>query len=230
MQPVEVSVVIPCYNAGRYIGEAIESVLCQAGGAFQIIIIDDGSTDNSLAVARSFGKKVEIYSQTNSGQSAARNAGIQKARHPLLAFIDADDLWPEHSLAARLEALSAAPDAECVFGAVQQFASPDMDGARARTLNIDETPMVARFAGTMLIQRAAFLRAGPFDPTLRIGEMIEWLARAQLAGIAMTSINRVVLKRRVHGTNTVLTDTNAQAGYLRALKAGLDRRRAAIGR
>lgn len=226
--PVRLSVVIPCYNAERFLAEAIDSVLAQRAAGLEIIVIDDGSTDGSAEIARGFGPVVSCHSQPNAGIAAARNAGIARATGELLAFVDADDLWTEGSLDARLAALESAPRVDCVFGALQQFLSPGIDPLVAARLEFDANASTARFAGTMLIRRAAFLRAGPFDTALRVGEMVEWVARAEAAGVTTRTLDAVVMRRRIHGNNTVLTQKLSQGDYLRALKAAMDRRRAAL--
>jgi glycosyltransferase involved in cell wall biosynthesis len=227
----ELSVVIPCFNAERFLGEAIESVLAQHSPRPQLIVIDDGCTDGSVAVARGFGAHVELHSQPNAGIAAARNAGVRRALGRDLAFLDADDLWCADSLQARYDALQRVAQAEGVFGALQQFLCPRMDAAAAARIEYDARPQVGRFAGTLLIRRAAFLRAGLFDERLKVGEMLDWVSRAALAGVGITTTQTVVMRRRIHGSNTVLQQAPAarRADYLRALKSALDRRRAAEG-
>lgn len=220
-----VDVVIPCFNAERFVGAAIESVFAQRREGTRIIFIDDGSTDGSAAIAGAFGPRVECWSQSNAGIAAARNAGIARAQAPYLAFVDADDLWTDGSLAARFAALDRSPGAECVFGALQQFLSPELDPAAAARIDFEPAPTVARFVGTMLIRRDAFLRAGPFDTALKVGEMVDWVSRAEFAGVSIVTLDAVVMRRRIHGNNTVMRQKMNQADYLRALKAAIDRRR-----
>jgi glycosyltransferase involved in cell wall biosynthesis len=225
----DLSIVIPCFNAERFLGEAIESVLAQPGAAPQVIVIDDGCTDGSVAVARGFGARVELHSQANAGIAAARNAGVQRATGRDLAFLDADDLWTADSLEARFAVLAGQPGAEGVFGALQQFLCPRMDAAAAARIEFDAAPQLGRFAGTLLIRREAFLRAGLFDTRLKVGEMLDWVSRAALAGVNIATTQAVVMRRRIHGSNTVLQQAPAasRADYLRALKSAIDRRRAA---
>jgi len=224
----ELSIVIPCFNAERFLGEAIESVLAQGAQDPQIVVIDDGSTDRSAAVARGFGTHVELYSQPNGGISSARNAGVLRAHGRHLAFIDADDLWTAGSLAVRFSALHGAAQADGVFGALQQFLCPRMDPGAAARIDFDAVPQVGRFAGTLLVRREAFLRAGLFDTSLKVGEMLDWVSRAALAGVSLATTTEIVMRRRIHGANTVLSQSPAasRADYLRALKAAIDRRRA----
>src|SRR5690242_17253835 len=96
-----ISVVMPCYNTERHIGEAIDSILSQEIESVQVVVIDDGSTDRSADIARGFGKRVECKSQANAGIAAARNCGVALARGKYLAFLDADDIWMPGSLSLR---------------------------------------------------------------------------------------------------------------------------------
>jgi len=97
-----VSVVIPAYNAERYIGETLESVLAQTYRDFEIVVVDDGSTDGTREIVRNYGEPVRLVEQPNSGPAAARNRGIREARGELIAFIDADDLWLPEKLALQM--------------------------------------------------------------------------------------------------------------------------------
>jgi len=231
-----IDVVIPCFNAERYIGEAIRSVLAQGVDGVRVIVVDDGSSDASAAVARSLGAAVEVHSQTNAGIAAARNAGIARARAPWLAFLDADDVWTPGSLAVRLAEFDRAPATDIVFARLEQFHSPELSSAERERLPFEPGAADARFAGTLLARRESFLRAGLFDSALRVGEMIEWIARAQAVPLVIGQVDALVLRRRIHGSNTVLRraaegGTRAsQAEYLPALKRALDHRRAAAGR
>ena len=96
-----VSVVIPCFNAERYIGEAIESVLSQTVPGDEILIVDDGSSDDSAKVIAQVASHVRYFRQDNQGISAARNNGLARATGACIAFLDADDLWTPDSLAGR---------------------------------------------------------------------------------------------------------------------------------
>lgn len=224
-----VSVVVPCYNAARFLDEALASVFAQGIDDLEVVLVDDGSTDGSAEIARRHGPRVRVHAQANAGIAAARNAGVARARGDWLAFLDADDVWTEGSLAARLAALAQPGIADGVFGALQQFLDPAMPQAEAARIEFDPRPQPGRFAGTLLVRRASFLRAGPFDTALKVGEMLDWVSRAELAGLGFLAIDTLVMRRRIHGSNTTLRQAPAQsrAEYLRALKATLDRRRAA---
>ncbi|MPZ48109.1 MAG: glycosyltransferase [Dehalococcoidia bacterium] len=218
-----VSVVIPAYNGERFLRAAIESVLRQEGVSLEVIVIDDGSTDGSGDVARSFGPPVVCLRQENGGLGAARNAGVLAARGQYLASLDADDLWTEGKLAIQIERLLSEPGLDCVFGLVEHFEEEDVAGRFE--VNVGRTAS-GLSAGTMLIRRQAFLRVGLFSSDRRMGEFIDWFARAQDAGLRHEVMQQVMLRRRVHGDNITLKAPHG-ADYLHVLKAALDRRRSA---
>jgi glycosyltransferase involved in cell wall biosynthesis len=222
-----VSVVIPCFNHVAYVGEALQSVLGQSRPPDETIVVDDGSTDGSGQTASGFAPKVRVLTQPNQGIGAARNAGVSMARGTVIAFLDADDLWPTDSLKLRLDRLEASPTVDCVFGLVEQFISPELDPAIASGLHCPPGQTAARFSGAMLIRRSVFDRIGMFDPALRVGEMMDWAARAAEAQIVMEAVDALVMRRRIHGANSVIRERPAHGDYLKALKASLNRKAAA---
>lgn len=209
-----VSVVIPAYNAATFLGEAIESVFAQDGPAREVIVVDDGSTDATGAVAASFAE-VRVITQANGGIAAARNTGLREASAPFVAFLDADDIWPAGRLAALHAALTGGVDA--VFGQAVQFGEGREETA----------PQPALLAGTMLIRREAVARIGDFDEAVKMGEFVDWWARAEEAGVRWRQIPDVVLRRRIHGTNTGIVQAANRVDYARVLRAALERRRGA---
>jgi glycosyltransferase involved in cell wall biosynthesis len=218
-------VVIPCFNTERYVADAIGTVLDQRACPFEIIVVDDGSTDGSAGVVRRFASQVHYVYQANGGISRARNCGAELARGTLLAFLDADDLWTPESLSLRFKRLRSEPQVDAVFGGVEQFVSPELQRDENGTFAIPPA-MTARMAGSMLMRRAAFLRVGFFDPAFKVGEMLDWSARAEEAGIRMDAIPDIVLRRRIHNANTVLNEQRLQSDYLRILRASITRQRA----
>lgn len=207
-----VSVIIPAFNAEQFLAEALRSVLEQTVPTTEITVVDDGSTDGTADVATRF-PGVTLVQQRNGGAGAARNAGLRAANAPLVAFLDADDLWPAGRLAALLSALL--PGVDAVFGQALEFG----DG-RGET-----EPQPALLPGTMLIRREACARVGEFDEAVRVGEFIDWWARAEEAGVRWTQIPGVVLRRRIHTTNTGIVRADNRVDYTRVLRAALERRR-----
>ena len=112
-----ISVVIPCYNAAAFLRATIESILGQTQPVLEVIVVDDGSADDSANIAESFGPPVRVIRQPNQGESAARNRGIEAAGGDWVAFLDADDLWLPTKVELQAEAIRSAPaDGVCVTG------------------------------------------------------------------------------------------------------------------
>lgn len=219
-----ISVIIPVYNDAPYLAEALDSVLAQTRPAEQVIVIDDGSTDDSYKVAEAFLPHITLVHQANQGISAGRNAGLGMAKGDLIAFLDADDLWPADSLEVRLARLAAEPYLDAAYGEITQFASPDMDPEMRARLHIPTDQVPARFAGSMLVRRSLFDRVGPYDAQLKVGEMIDWTLRADDAGARMAGIPHLVMRRRIHGSNTMITEKPSRSDYFKALRASLARK------
>jgi glycosyltransferase involved in cell wall biosynthesis len=115
-----ISIIMPVYNAEKYISEAIQSVLHQTYTNWELLIINDGSTDNSYKIIKSFSdSRIRYFEQPNQGVSTARNIGLQHMQGNYFCFLDADDWLPDHSLSARLEVFQRDPDIEFVDGCVQ---------------------------------------------------------------------------------------------------------------
>ncbi len=223
-----VSVVLPMYNRAAYVAEAIASVYAQTSPVADVVVVDDGSTDESVAVVERVARPgLSIVRQSNRGIGAARNRGIAAATGDWIAFIDSDDLWEPDKLARQLAA-GAGDGADLVFGHLVEFLSPERAADLAGTLRVATSPVPGLIASTLLARRAAIERIGPFDERLRVGEFVEWMSRARDLGLGIRMIDQTVARRRVHGGNTVLTRSNAD--YLRAIKMTLDRRRAGGGR
>jgi glycosyltransferase involved in cell wall biosynthesis len=119
-----VSVVIPCYNGAPFLRETIDSVLNQTRPALEVIVVDDGSTDDSAAIAQSYGPPVRVIRQENQGESVARNRGMDEARGDWIGLLDADDRWVPQKLERQLDALrGASPDVVCVYSDFVLFGS-----------------------------------------------------------------------------------------------------------
>lgn len=226
-----VSVVIPVYNCECYLAEAIESVLAQTYRPIEVIVVDDGSTDGSAPVAKRFADSVRYCFQANSGTSAARNRGASLASGTLFAFLDADDVWVVDKLTRQMAVFGDDPGLDVVFGHVQQFCSPELDGHIKKTLYCPAEAMPGYLPGTMLIRRDAFLRVGPFETDWQAAEALAWYSRVMEKGLRSLMLPEVVLKRRLHiGNKGIRQRTLQKTQYLRILKASLERRRAASRR
>ena len=223
-----VSAIIPVYNYERYLGEAIESVLSQTYQNLEVIVVDDGSTDQSAEVASSFAARgVRYCNQVHAGIGPARNKGVELAHGEFLAFLDADDRWPDEKIERQLRTFESDPALEMVFGqAVQLQNGPEWEAGVK-----DKNPPVAGMVpgmvpGTMIIKRDAFLRVGQFHGDWKVGEFIDWYARAVQLQIRSVVLPDLFLWRRIHDSNQGVRERESVSDYARVLKASLDRRRA----
>jgi glycosyltransferase involved in cell wall biosynthesis len=223
----QISVVIPVYNGELYLAEALASVLAQPHRNLEVIVVDDGSSDGSGAVAAQFAPSVVCVAQPQQGAAAARNRGVELAKGQYLAFLDADDRWTSGSLACRLAALEADPALDLVLGHAEQFLSSDLDPEVARRTQCPTRPMPGYLFGAVLVRRAAYDRVGPLDPRWNVGECIDWFARAAELGLRSRVLPDVVLRRRLHQTNLSRLAQDPKASYVQVVKRALDRRRAA---
>src|SRR5581483_9178116 len=222
-----VSVMIGAYNAAPYLGEAIESVFAQDYEPLELIVCDDGSTDGTADVARTFAN-VKVVSQENAGNGAARNRAVEEASGELYAFLDADDRFTPGKLTLQKAALDADPGLDMVFGHVREFVSPELDDeTRAQIRPPAPQPMPWTAPNLMLIRRDSFHRVGPFTTAVRVGVTVDWFARAAEEGLRYEILPEVVLERRLHTQNNGLRERASRSQYLEVIRDAMERRRAA---
>ncbi len=201
-----VSVVIPAYNAAPFIRRAIDSVLAQTWKKLEIIVVDDGSTDETAAIASSYGKPVTLVQKPNGGPSSARNLGIRKSRGDWIAFLDADDYWLPEKLErqvillrekAELGFCSTATLVMTPEGKTERiWPCPHIDKDLLHTL-FEENAAIAGSTSSVLIRRDALPPRGPFDETLQGVEDTDlWMRLAAKSGYECISAPLTVVKRR----------------------------------
>jgi len=223
-----ISVVINSYNSSPYIGAALDSVLAQTLPPFEVLVMDDGSTDDTQTVVQQYGPAVHWLQQPHAGVGAARNNSLAHMRGDLVAFLDADDFWTPAKLALQAASLCASPAPDAVFGHVRQLIDPQLDPALAARLWAPAYPVPGRIASTLLITPQALARVGGFATGLRITEFLDWYARALQACLRMTMVPELVAWRRIHGENQSMRDQADMLEYPRVIKAALDRRRSRL--
>lgn len=222
MSLARLTVVIPVFNAERFVAEAIGSVLGQEGAEVEIVVVDDGSTDGSAAAAEGFGEAVRVVRGEHAGIGEARNRGLAEATGEFVGFLDADDAWGSGKLATQVEALTAADGPDLVFGMMQQFR-----GGPGEPRRPEGEAVPGYFAGAMLTRLETFRRVGPFTNEWRVGEFVDWYARAQDLGLRSAMLEQVVLWRRLHDSNTARMSAGGQQDFVGVVRAALQRRRGA---
>ncbi|MDH4393729.1 MAG: glycosyltransferase [Aquabacterium sp.] len=199
----QVSVVIPAYNAARTLRATLDSVRAQGPLVAEVVVVDDGSTDDTAAVVAEHDPQARLVRQANAGVAAARNLGVSVARGDWVAFLDADDLWLPGKLAAQLKALAQAPTARlaCTAWAVWPSEAELPSAAWLDDLShrADDAGQWVGPSGwiypelllgsevwtsTVMMERALFLELGGFDGSLRIGEDYDlWLRASRITPV-----------------------------------------------
>lgn len=190
MHPAKVSVIIPAYNCQRFLRQTIESILAQRDVSLEIIVINDGSTDETGEIAKSFGSPVRVINQENSGVCRARNLGLQESQGEFIAFMDHDDYWLPLKLSEQLRAFDTYPAAGVVFTNFRWW-RPDQSGYYELLDTQSESEMSETLVldpeycgwiyhrmlfdswvltSTALSRREVFTHCGAFDETLPFSE------------------------------------------------------------
>jgi glycosyltransferase involved in cell wall biosynthesis len=218
-----VSVVIPAYNAERFLAEALESVFAQTTPAAEVIVVDDGSTDATPEVARSF-RAVTLIEQQHRGVSVARNTGVRASKGELIAFLDADDMWYPEKLELQGSAAHRSPDAGLILGLLDyRFDVPVPPWFRGPTNGTAEPGFLP---SCWFLRRSCWQLVGEFTAAMTHGEDIDWLARARELGVTTLAVPEIVLTRRIHDSNAVSDARLATGGLLTSLRTAVTRKRA----
>lgn len=211
-----VSVVMPAYNSARYIAEAIDSALQQDYPAQEIIIVDDGSTDDTVNIVARYGGKVQLLTQKNQGSAAARNLGIRHARGKYIAFLDADDAWWRHKIRHQVEALAAGRYKMGYSRFIRwhaddsgQHAHPDTEFDNLNNPNLSTAAIVTGcpyaellldcivWTSTVIVEKAELEKTGLFDESLRKGQDLDlWLRLSRR--VEMLGLEKPTALYRIH--------------------------------
>jgi len=199
-----VSVIIPTYNHGRFVAQAVESALAQTYRDLQVIVVDDGSTDHTQAMLSGYGTRIHTITQENRGVSAARNAGILAAQGDYFVFLDADDLLPANKLALQVPMLKARPDWGLVYSGYQHV---DENGTRIlhesrpnkQGYVLKDLLRRALFfpLGAALVRRACLDRVGLFDESCPAAADVDMWTRIARAGYAFGYVDQPLFQSRV---------------------------------
>lgn len=220
-----IDVIIPCFNAKKYLLEAVESIKRQTMSVNKIIIVDDGSTDGSYEFACSI-EGVSCFKQKNSGAGTARNLGLRNSDAEYICFLDADDIAEFYAIESLYNAIRNDKHLEAVFGKSIDFYSQDLSKDEKRNKSINKMAYHGRLTGNSLIKKSTFDKIGYFDESLRTGETVAWLAKFRDSGLKSVNIDDVVLKRRIHMTNTgILNKEQEKKDYLTIIRQRMQQRK-----
>jgi glycosyltransferase involved in cell wall biosynthesis len=212
-----VSVIIPVYNGERFVGEAIASALAQDYQPLEILVADDGSTDNSAANAHS-NAGVTVLELPHGGVSIARNAAVAASRGEWLAFLDADDLWFPEKVGRQVAVGSATPN----IGILLCEGVPQFDAVPTWWVWPTEPRSKTCFEpSSWLVRRRAFDYVGGFEPGRALGEDLNWLMRAWSMGVRHRVVRETLMYRRIHDSNTSAQLPKAELQVMPLLRESL---------
>jgi glycosyltransferase involved in cell wall biosynthesis len=226
-----VSVVIPTYNHGALVPEAVESALAQSWPRVEVIVVDDGSTDDSPARLARFGSRIAVIRQEHRGPALARNAGIRASRGEWIGFLDSDDLWMPEKISRCMAALEGARDAGVAYTAVRiheldtgrKYPLPQytMSGNLARALFLECKGVNT---STLVVSRAALDKVGIFDEAFFRAQ--DWDLMVRLAEhYDYVHVPEILTERRLHGGSLSVTHQDLYAKYnLLVIQKALARR------
>lgn len=219
-----VSVIIPVYNGEKYLAETLLSVLNQTYKNLEIIVVDDGSIDNTANIVKANKDVIYIY-QNNQGTAAAFNSGINQAKGQYFAFLGADDLWYSNKTQIQIDAFKEYSDYDIISGHVRQFLSPELPEQLKDNIKFSEKLIPGHVIPAMLIQRDFFFRVGLFETKWKVGAEMSWFLRANEIPLKLKILQEMVLLRRIHTSNKGIMNREFLSQRAKIIKASLDRRR-----
>jgi glycosyltransferase involved in cell wall biosynthesis len=220
MKPLVTSI-IPAFNREEYIAEAIESVLNQTYRNIEIIVIDDGSTDNTSRILSSYNGKIKYFRQPNSGASAARNSGISKAAGDFISFLDSDDLWEKNKISLQMECFENNPGIDICLCNTKIF-------SEKKITNFDQKYIIATpyHLCSILIKKEVLKRVGYFKTNLKSGEDTDFFLRIKEMGIPLKILQDKLVNIRIHANNlTKDFKVRDREAVFSGIKNALDKRR-----
>ena len=215
-------VVMPAFNAAHTLRETLESVLAQTVEAAEIIVVDDGSTDDTVQLASRFAPQVRVVQQAKAGPGAATSRGVRALQTPFVATVDADDLWLPQKMETQLRAFAADSALALVSTVMRQFRHgiPDDGGGEVRS---------GATRSTIVFRREVFFDVGDFvDQPGLCGDSVDWLARVRQRGHKMMEIDDVLaLRRSIPGSLSQRSGAQISRGLLAVARQAMLRSRAA---
>lgn len=200
MNKETISVILPVYNGEKHVGDAIESVLTQNYRPFEIIAVDDGSTDGSEKVIKSFGENVKYTKrQENGGPPAARNTALEFAMGQYISFIDQDDIWHPDKLRIQLPLFDKYKNLQITIGFSIKYEFDKISDINPEI--IDQHNTFNLLLGSSLIKRSAFEQVGKFDINLPFGDDTDWFFRAREIQLPIYIHRDLVFFHRLHDKN-----------------------------
>ncbi|MGH7886104.1 MAG: glycosyltransferase family 2 protein [Thermodesulfobacteriota bacterium] len=223
-----ITVIIPVYNCEKYLSDAIESVMEQSYLQTEIIVVDDGSTDNSAKIAKSYSDDIKYIYQVNSGPAAARNKGIINSNGEFIAFLDADDLWPSNKLELQISSFMNNENLEIVMGRIQYVELPDAVKRNMRMLDSNNSFKYINL-GAGLFKKSVFKKIGYLDREFIYWEDLDWFLRAYEKKTSLIFLDQITMIYRIHSQNMSNNNNEVIHFFYKAIRNSLHRRKNSNG-
>lgn len=221
-----VSVIIPVFNGAAFLNEAVESVLTQTHKHLEIMLVDDGSTDDGVINLKP-DQRLHVSRQENKGPAAARNAGIVQAKGDFIGFLDQDDRWLPEKLSTQLAAFYADPALDLCIARMNKFLTPGIEAPPSLRDGDLEKSHPGLEPSAWLCRRSLFDRVGLLDPSFRNGgDDSDWYDRVKTNGAKVTIINDTLVQKRIHPGNLSASQSHQQ-DLLKVAAGWVKRRREA---
>ena len=231
MKP-DISIIVPAYNVERYIGDAIRSALAQTGVQFEVVVVEDGSSDRTAEAIARVGPDPHllVIQQGNRGPSGARNTALDAARGRYIGFLDGDDLWEPPKAARHVALMDARPELDLTYSWWRTIDAAGRDTGRTNRTRVEDLPKGATFAGllvenftgtasTVVCRRSALEAAGSFDDRLRSNVDLDlWLRVAAQREGNIGLIGEILTDYRVHGAQITGSWRRMMTGWEKVLE------------
>jgi glycosyltransferase involved in cell wall biosynthesis len=218
---MEISVIVPCYNCEAYVAETINSILNQTVKVNEIIVINDGSTDKSLEVLKTFGDKIVLISQENKGVCKTLNFGIRQSKSNYIAFLDSDDLWVPDKIENQILNIKDNPEYSIFAGGIRQFVSPEI---KNHSYVFIEYPQNSLSKITCLVKKEVFLNDGWFKEEGSLIDFFEWIELMNSKNEKIFFSKEILAHRRIR-PNSLSQSKEYYPNLLRFLKNRIDIKR-----
>ena len=210
-----ISVMMPTYNNAKYISQAIESIYAQNYSNIEIIVVDDGSTDNTKEIVKRY-KDIKYFYTEHKGIPFARNIALENSKGEYIAFLDSDDYWLPNKLNTQMQYFKEHPDCEIVFTKYKNII--DNRQIKNDRIVVNEKKREGKekkILPTALIKKSLFEKYGNFDENFLTGEDSELIYRFEKNGVNLNHyIDNILYIRRLHGNNITLTVRQKYSKYI----------------
>jgi glycosyltransferase involved in cell wall biosynthesis len=217
-----VSVILPVFNGEEFLDEAIRSIKNQTYGNIEIIVIDDGSTDKSGEIAQAYPEIIFKY-QVNQGVACARNHALDLAKGDFIAFLDADDCYPENKISTQIEYLTDNQNWGGCIGHEKNFIDSSYDISAKDYEHFMHKEKIGLI--TLVARKYVFEKVGKFNRDYVTGSDFEWFTRANELGVKIPILPMELLNRRIHANNlSIKGKGNSKAVRFRIMRESLQRK------